>query len=371
MTVSLASVIRLPMIESGSIVGSRSLDQLIRDRRSEGRKHGGGPDIPGETADYSEERLAGYRFGDEYFKDRSDESERPSEHAQISGNEATGDRADGCERVVKDSMICMLCENPKTHSKYEQCSYVARPHENIQSYASSKSYSGRPATSQQNNQRAEQEESSGEQGRNKDEASGEKTSNQEESSDERPSRYYSSDDDDDDDDEAKSDDYYGDASKYGGNEKQQPNEYEDRLGESSYKSPARRAHRPSKKGGESNCHEVRKDSMTCTVCKDPENGGNFEKCSYNHQPNDKLYKYSKSKSFGYPAESDARETKRVDKIADPPASNNNRRQCQRFRKNSSTTCNICRDALTGEKFEECEYNLKPEHAERQISRTAR
>lgn len=48
------------------------------------------------------------------------------------------------------------------------------------------------------------------------------------------------------------------------------------------------------------CKQVQKDSKTCTVCKDPKIGGIYEKCTYNYQPSDKLYKYSRSKSFGYP-----------------------------------------------------------------------
>jgi len=48
------------------------------------------------------------------------------------------------------------------------------------------------------------------------------------------------------------------------------------------------------------CKKVQKDSKTCVVCKDSKTRGTYEKCTYNYQPNEKLYKYSKSKSFGYP-----------------------------------------------------------------------
>lgn len=46
------------------------------------------------------------------------------------------------------------------------------------------------------------------------------------------------------------------------------------------------------------CKKFQKDSMTCTVCKDPKTGNNLEQCSYSYQPSDKFFSYSKSTSFG-------------------------------------------------------------------------
>lgn len=48
------------------------------------------------------------------------------------------------------------------------------------------------------------------------------------------------------------------------------------------------------------CKEVEKDSMTCTICKDPTTGNDFERCSYSYRPSDKLFSYTKSSSFGNP-----------------------------------------------------------------------
>ncbi|KAM3963491.1 uncharacterized protein ACR2FA_002427 [Aphomia sociella] len=46
-----------------------------------------------------------------------------------------------------------------------------------------------------------------------------------------------------------------------------------------------------------NCKEVKKDDMTCMVCKDPKTGGNYESCSYVAEPKNNKYAYSKEKKF--------------------------------------------------------------------------
>lgn len=57
-----------------------------------------------------------------------------------------------------------------------------------------------------------------------------------------------------------------------------------------------------------NCKTLQTDSMTCTICKDPKTGNNFEQCSYSYQPSDKLFSYSKSSSFGNPHNDRSEET---------------------------------------------------------------
>lgn len=52
--------------------------------------------------------------------------------------------------------------------------------------------------------------------------------------------------------------------------------------------------------------------MTCTVCKDPVSGNDFEQCSYSYRPSDKLYSYSQSSSFGKPRESERDEEEHPD-----------------------------------------------------------
>ncbi|XP_043275127.1 uncharacterized protein [Venturia canescens] len=388
-------------------IGSRSFDQprkdssLAKEYRRFGDSSGGSMsatssrlarDISGE--DYSsgtEQQLAGYRFGDEFFNDPSGETvAQQATKTEISGSEA-GKKVDGCERVVKDSMICMVCQDPKTRSKYEQCSYVARPQGTIKTYGSSRRYNKEDEGSIPSERRRYSNDDS-------DETTTTTTTttpfgrryaiqNSAETLTTTPllspnPRYAGA------DESSEIPRYYEQAEddKSFSNDKirnHPENEYDDdRVGKLSYEQTANTrpiASASLKKltndeeissGGEKqgNCRKVIKDSMTCTICNDPSNGGNFEKCSYRHQPNDRLYKYSKSKSFGYPGSSAspaAQESKRVDKIADSKPSKNYR--CQSVPKNSSTICKICQDSVTGAKSEQCEYNLKP--SKRQSLRT--
>ena len=76
-----------------------------------------------------------YRFSEEYFL------------PQASRKLSTEQKADRCERIVKDSMVCMVCKDPKTSGKYEQCSYVADPDEKAYAYTKSRSF-GKPAKSE-------------------------------------------------------------------------------------------------------------------------------------------------------------------------------------------------------------------------------
>ncbi|KAK0097194.1 hypothetical protein PV326_003008 [Microctonus aethiopoides] len=48
------------------------------------------------------------------------------------------------------------------------------------------------------------------------------------------------------------------------------------------------------------CRDVFKDSMTCKVCVHPVTKENSEQCSYSYSPDDKLYAYTRSSSFGTP-----------------------------------------------------------------------
>lgn len=64
------------------------------------------------------------------------------------------------------------------------------------------------------------------------------------------------------------------------------------------------------------CKEFRKDSMTCTVCKDPKTGNDFERCSYSYEPSDKLFSYSKSRSFGNSQRDKSPEASHRDEEAD-------------------------------------------------------
>ncbi|PSN38870.1 hypothetical protein C0J52_25722 [Blattella germanica] len=65
-----------------------------------------------------------YRFGPEYFTSSS--SDDVSEYKPAESNI---DKKH-CQKVTKDSMICMVCKDPKTGGTYEQCSYSEKPKKN-------------------------------------------------------------------------------------------------------------------------------------------------------------------------------------------------------------------------------------------------
>lgn len=69
-----------------------------------------------------------------------------------------------------------------------------------------------------------------------------------------------------------------------------------------------------------NCKKIQKDSMTCTICKDPKTGNDFEQCSYSYQPNDKIFSYSKSSSFGNSQKSDKYRQKPYENEESPDSS---------------------------------------------------
>lgn len=57
--------------------------------------------------------------------------------------------------------------------------------------------------------------------------------------------------------------------------------------------------------------------MTCTICKDPTTGNDFEQCSYSYRPSDKLFSYTKSSSFGNSKKNDkSRETPQENEQSD-------------------------------------------------------
>lgn len=157
-------------------------------------------------------------------------------------------------------MVCMVCKDAKTNGKYEQCSYVKQPHEKAYSYVKSSTF-GKP---------------------------------KEDDNDERPevtsrSEVY--------DDEAS------DQQKDRSPSTVEPREYYYPSTDYSEKTSSVEKREEVQDAPSADCKQIEKDSKICTVCKDPKIGGTFEKCTYNYQPSDKLYKYSKSKTFGYPGKS--------------------------------------------------------------------
>ncbi|CAD1477131.1 unnamed protein product, partial [Heterotrigona itama] len=179
-----------------------------------------------------------YRFSEKIFSDATDDV--PPEYKNEN---------EKCEKVTKDSMVCMVCRDTRSNAKYEQCSYVGKPDE--KDHAPDQAEFSSPKDSKTRSEN-EGEEDIG------------KRSSREYSKSDEPVKEYSSYDD-----------------------KEEPE----------------RSSREEAKESSDTCKKVQKGSKTCTVCKDPRTRGNYERCSYSYEPDDKVYKYSRSKSFGYPSSS--------------------------------------------------------------------
>lgn len=151
----------------------------------------------------------------------------------------------------------MICHNAKTNSKYEQCSYVKQPREKASAYVKSDSFEKPQERKNVDNvDSAEHSESN----------PYIDVSDVEESN--LPKKNWNP-------------TIVKESSEYSYPSEDQPDKrVQDELSAA--------------------CKQIQRDSKTCMVCKDPKIGGVYEKCTYNHQPSDKLYKYSRSKSFGYP-----------------------------------------------------------------------
>lgn len=191
-----------------------------------------------------------YRFTDKYFTDATYDA-------------PTESKEEKCDKVVKDSMVCMVCQNTKTNSKYEQCSYVKQPREEAYFYNKSNSFRDEPPKQRSDN--AEYPESS---------------------SHSEPSDFAASD---------RQKDRNSTATEYSPRYYHSEEDYPEKV---STASKRYKVHEEAP--SHTDCKQIKKDSKICTVCKDSKTGGTYEKCTFNYPPSDKLYKYSRSKSFGYP-----------------------------------------------------------------------
>jgi len=211
-----------------------------------------GKEVAGDSySDYYGKPRNPYRFTEEYFIDATHDVPAAYEN-----------KGEVCDKVVKDSMVCMVCKDAKTNGKYEQCSYVKQPREKAYSYTKSSSF-GKPE--EQKDDSADQPE----------ETSYSESPNFE-TSDRREDRNPTI-------EESHSGYRYPSEDRSEASKKAEKQDDEARDDATS-----------------ADCKKVQKDSKTCVVCKDPKTHGTYEKCTYNYQPNEKLYKYSRSKSFEYP-----------------------------------------------------------------------
>lgn len=72
-----------------------------------------------------------------------------------------------------------------------------------------------------------------------------------------------------------------------------------------------------------NCKKVESEGMTCTVCKDPATGGNYEQCSYSSEPKENKYAYVTEKKYN--SEDEPEET-RISVSKSSPAKNESAEQ---------------------------------------------
>ncbi|XP_029659857.1 uncharacterized protein LOC115233511 [Formica exsecta] len=195
-----------------------------------------------------------YRFSDEYFTD-----------ATYDVPAAYESRGEKCDKIVKNSMVCMICQDVKTNGKYEQCSYVKQPREKEYAYIKSGTFE---KPEQQRNNSAEH-------------------------ADDRSNPYPESSEESFEESNLEKKDWKPTAIKEFREYSYPIEDHNERVSTTNQQDKVQDA-------SSTACKQVQRDSKTCTVCKDPKIGGIYEKCIYNYQPSDKLYKYTKSKSFGYP-----------------------------------------------------------------------
>ncbi|KAK9303877.1 hypothetical protein QLX08_004602 [Tetragonisca angustula] len=230
-----------PLTDSSSIEEIPVAPPGFRNRRSNMDEASSGTR---DTGDHERDDSP-YRFSERIFSDAADDV--PPEYKNEN---------EKCEKVARDSMVCMVCRDTRSNAKYEQCSYVGKPN----------AESSSPGTRS-------------------------KKEGEEEDTGRRSSREYS-----------KSDEPVKERSSY--DDEEEPE----------------RSSREEGKESSNTCKKVQRGSKTCTVCKDPGTGGNYERCSYSYEPDDKVYKYSRSKSFGYPSgsskDNDSKNDYKEDKSVD-------------------------------------------------------
>lgn len=298
----------------------------------------------------------GYRFGEEFFEPAVSADEAKNEHVK---------KVDNCKKVVKDSMVCMVCKDPETNGKYEQCSYSNQPKDKAYGYSESSSF-GIP---------------------DKEKETDEKESRKPVESSKSPEN----------------------LEKYFEEQTEAIKRHTPKVKRFEESAESARLESGSEHAKDGSCKKVLKDSMVCTVCKDPKTGGSYEQCSYAHHPNDKVYQFSRQKSFGYPngeggenpakdsgvkksedysgyryepeesrgkeeydsakyyEEPTERQESQPYEIQDGDVKSESERisdevkggkDCEKIEKDGMT-CSVCKDPKTGGNFEQCSYAYQP------------
>ncbi|KAL7293820.1 hypothetical protein TKK_0012878 [Trichogramma kaykai] len=325
----------------------------------------------------------------------SDESRLPESfrftEQDFDREQPSAQQTEKCEKVLRDSMLCLICQDPRTNGKYEQCSYVANPNEKAYAYSKSSSFGGpgrsprkqkshrdpskkaKKVKKLRNNSRYPSNPydfgqlTETDEGEHEAEAhpkayrQREKEAEDHETSDEQPTRHSND----------KETNYSPESYHY------YPSSYEaaDSRDDESEELPAPTHSVKSSSGG---CKTVRRKGEVCQLCTDPKTGGQSENCQYAYEPKDKAYKYSKSKSFGYPTDdkkadrsssasgedySYAGEPSTLDYIKTESERISKQVKghgdCRKVRRDSMI-CTICKDAKTGGNYEQCNYAYEPD-----------
>ncbi|XP_046615060.1 uncharacterized protein LOC124302692 [Neodiprion virginianus] len=227
----------------------------------------------------SGEKVPEYRFAEEYFVPASSE-EVPTEYKK---------KSEHCSKVVKDSMVCMVCKDPETNGKYEQCSYTNQPDDKAYAYSKSSSF-GRP----------HDEEKQADESR-------------------VPSK------------STKRTHQPKVESSYDGSHPEMDKYIEEQSAAIRERVPKRRSdalvseeseklESGSEDMTDGSCKKIVKGSMVCTVCKDPKTSGSYEQCAYANHPSDKVYQFSRQKSFGYPGGQEQKSSPQKASNTETPAS---------------------------------------------------
>ena len=278
------------------------------------------------------ELQAGFRFGEEFFLPESSKAMQAEYKT----------KADGCERVVTDSTVCMVCKDPKTNANYKQCSYVTQPTEKSITYGGFRPFS---------NSREAVKSSRSAGGRDTPAPTIGFSSPRELSSE-----FYSS-----------SEPSRGSYGNYKAIQPEaSPYNYKDSVhldplsySEGSSKEETYSSEDPAES---SDCRKVQKDSQTCTICKDPKTGSDFERCSSSYEPADKAYAYGTSGKYRYPYSQQNKDDKPVygsyksnqNESSEDPAESSDCHQVQK----DSKTCTICKNPKTGDDTEHCSSGYK-------------
>lgn len=231
------------------------------------------------------------------------------------------DLSHGRFRRGADEMACFVCDDPKTGGSYEQCSYTSDPNnaEYFTGHASkysTQSYdpdsyrakrSPKDRRDRRNKRQKEEAEEDEEVEPYKNPYDEEKSSSHSFSS--KPEEF-------------DSDNYYKapDFSNFKEDYRFGPEYFTDSTNEE--KSYSEKEAEEIKKNPE-NCKKVKKESLTCMVCKNPKTGGNYEQCSYSSEPQEKRYAYVKEKKYN---SNDPEETKEEESTENKPVRQNIRRQ---------------------------------------------